>query len=76
MIRCRLEVEKRGGHLEKEYADMYGKMMEVATRQIIGNIEEFVKHWAWDEVSVERVEQGSGRKREEVMGMERVATKV
>lgn len=76
VVLCLVEREKRGGQRQKEYADTFGRMLETATKQVIGNIGEFVKHWSWDEVTVEEDGQSSEERRGSVMSMSRTATRV
>lgn len=40
-----VEVEKRGGHGQKEYDNTYERVLETATNQLIRNVREFTKHW-------------------------------
>lgn len=35
-------MENRGGYRLKEYGDAFGKMLEIATKQLIGSIDQFV----------------------------------
>lgn len=42
-MRCLVEREKHGEHRNKEYGDTCARLVGTATRQLIGNVREFVK---------------------------------
>lgn len=44
--RCLLEKEKRGGHCPKWYGEKYGRSVETAIKQLIGNVRESLKPWS------------------------------
>lgn len=45
-VSCLVERETCGGHGQQQYTDTYGRMMEVAIKQLIGSVRELVVHWA------------------------------
>lgn len=46
LIHCSAEKDNRGAHRRKENADTYKRMVKNATKELIGNIKEFEKHWS------------------------------
>lgn len=63
-------------HCQKRYADAYRKMMDSATKQSWGNLNEFLKHWSCKEVTVREDRLGSEEQREALMGMRGSASNV
>lgn len=74
VVRCLVESETRRGHHQKEHGDTYLRILDAATKQLIGNITEFVKYCAWEEVTVKEDGLGTERRRRAVMGMLRTKT--
>lgn len=44
-VACLVKKEKRGGLRQSKYADMYGRLVEPASRQQMENDRKLVKHW-------------------------------
>lgn len=59
VLSCLVAKESRGDHRRKDLADVYRKVVEIAIIQIIGNVEEFVKHWGWNKVGIKADMLGS-----------------
>lgn len=76
IVRCLVENKTRRGHLQEEYADAYGRIEEAATKKLNGHVLEFVKQWAWEEITVEEDSLCSEEKREAMMEISRTATDV
>lgn len=70
------EKEKRGGYRQKEYADVNSVIIEAVTGQVIGTVQELVKHWSWHNVGVEGDELSSSGRREVVVMMSRTTNNV
>lgn len=64
VIRCLVRKEKRGGHHQKKLADAYGRVLEIVTKQSIGNVKEFVEHWSPEMVLAEKDGLGSDQRGE------------
>lgn len=67
LLRCSVEKETREGHSQNEYRNSYQRMLKIATKPIIWNAREFVKHCFWGELRVEEDRLGSGEIIKEVM---------
>lgn len=67
---------KLGGHWQKWYNDMHRNMVQTATRELIGNGMNLVKHWSWGDVKVEQGGLSSGKKSDAVMKISRTANKI
>lgn len=61
---------------QKEYANIYGRLVNTSKTQMIGNITEFVIKRIWDEVTVQKEGLSSGERSEKVMELSKTTTKV
>lgn len=46
------EKEKRGGHCQKLYADLYGSKLTTPNEQLIANVRGYVEHWVLQDLPV------------------------
>jgi len=67
--------EGRGGKRQKLYSDSFGKMLELATSQLVGTVRRFVEKWEPEELSLPTLDSYEERKKA-VLEMEREATVV
>ena len=68
--------EQRGGKRLKVYSDTFGRLLEIATSQLIGYIREFVKAWEPDELTIPEGHASSEDAKNAVLSMTREATTV
>lgn len=69
VVPCSVEKEKRGGNRQMKYVDIHEKMVETATKHLIGNVRTFLKHWSREKFRIEGYELCSGERREAVTGI-------
>lgn len=62
--------------LTENYGDIYSRVMETATRQLIGSVQKFVNQWSWNAFNVEEDVLRRGGSRDAVMGLPELATNV
>lgn len=67
---------QRWGHQQKDYADVYGKLVEADTSRIIGNIGEIVTYWCCDVAGMKTKKLSCIHWKEAVKEVSRIAIEV
>lgn len=60
MVLSKVKNDNRVRPQQKKYGDMYARVVDTATKRLIANVWEYVKHWSSDEETAEEYELSSG----------------
>lgn len=62
VICCLVGKKDVAGHCLKQYLDTFGRMVEIVRKQLIGNVDGFVKHRSLEEGTVEENGRGNSER--------------